>query len=51
MRFSINNPIKYEILRSALDLLKDVSKPKKDQGIYTLFVWIKLKVGEGEGGN
>ena len=51
MRASINNSIKYEILRSALDLLKDVSKPKEDQEIYTLLVWIKLKVGKGEEGN
>ena len=37
MKSSINNPIKYEILRSALDFLKDVSKPRENQEIYPLF--------------
>ena len=51
MKSSINNPIKYVKLRSALDLLKDVSKPRENQGIYILLIWIKLKGGKGVWGN
>ena len=51
MKSYINNPIKYEIIRSALDFLKDVAKPREDQEIYPLLVWIKLKGGKGVWGN
>ena len=52
MKSSIDYPINYVNLRSALDLLKEVSKAKEDREIYPLLVWIKLKGGDkGESGN